>query len=68
MLKHTYILLPCQFRERLERRVIWREGKTVTCFACKMARRAELIKLKRRSSGAASAEIEARAAATREIV
>ena len=50
MPNHAYIMLPCQFCERLERRVIWREGKLATCIECKMTRRAELTKLKRRSA------------------
>jgi hypothetical protein len=46
----NYIVLSCQFCETPEKRVIWREGKAVTCFSCKMMRRAELAKLKLRSA------------------
>jgi hypothetical protein len=56
MSNHTYIMSPCQFCEQLERRAIWREGKLATCINCKMARRSELIKLKRRDARPSSAE------------
>ena len=39
MQRHNYITLPCQHCGKPERRVIWREGSAVTCFACNVMRR-----------------------------
>jgi hypothetical protein len=46
MERHKYITLPCQYCEKPERRVSWRESNAVTCFECKTVRRSELAKLK----------------------
>ena len=48
MQRHRYVMLPCQYCEKPERRVNWRKGNAVTCFSCKTMRRSELAKLKAR--------------------
>lgn len=55
MQRHIYKSLPCQYCEKPERRVHWREGKPVTCFSCKMRRRSELAKLSRRDAAGRTA-------------
>jgi hypothetical protein len=48
--RHIFITLPCQYCGKPERRVPWREGNAVTCFACKTARRNERANAARRES------------------
>ena len=55
MQRHNYISLPCQFCEKPERRVSWRNGNAVTCFSCKTMRRNELAQLKARRSPGSTA-------------
>jgi hypothetical protein len=47
MQRHITVSLPCQYCGKPERRVRWREGNLVTCFACNTLRRNDRAKLRR---------------------